>query len=41
MAEDVYADDTDTTPYIETDDGNHRPHVGDAIALFGDLRDFF
>lgn len=31
----------DTTPYLESDDGSHRPHVGDAIALFSDLRELF
>jgi hypothetical protein len=32
----------DDTPYAEGDDGTHRPHVGDAIALFGiDLKEWF
>lgn len=31
----------DETPYIETDDGTHRPHVGEAIALFNDLKEWF
>lgn len=30
----------DVTPYLESDDGTHRPHVGDAIVLSRDLEWF-
>lgn len=33
--------DHDHTQYLEADDGTHRPHVGDAIALFDELRECF
>ena len=41
MPEDTYADTIDDTPYLESDDGSHRSHVGEAIAMFGDLRELF